>query len=62
MNGMKNVKPAYAVKLGNGIFAGANWVCVKCGKQTVFNGNYPSSGWGGKCPDTSSGNHVWQQC
>lgn len=31
---MKNIKkPAYAVAMGNGLFAGnsPNWMCVKCG-------------------------------
>ena len=28
----KNIKkPAYAVELGKGMFAGANWQCTKCG-------------------------------
>ena len=62
MNGMKNVKPAYAVKLGDGVFAGEKWVCVKCGIQTIFGGGYHDAGWEGKCLDTSSGNHIWQQC
>lgn len=60
---MKNIKmvPTYAGKLGNGIFAGAKWMCVKCGKQ-VSGSSMPHPQYGNKCPDTSSGNHVWQQC
>ena len=62
MNGMKNVKPAYAVKLGNGIFAGASYVCIKCGKRLNNYSSTPPARAGGTCPDTSSGNHIWQQC
>lgn len=32
MKSMKNIKkPAYAVNLGKGVFAGTNFQCVKCG-------------------------------
>lgn len=58
-----NVKiPAYAVKLGSGCFVGAIWMCIKCGKQTSVTNNMPSPTYGGRCPDTASGNHVWQRC
>lgn len=59
---IKNIKkPSYAVSLCKGLFAGANWMCIKCGKQ-VNGGSMPPQGAHGKCPDTASGNHVWQQC
>lgn len=61
MKQMKNIKtPAYELKLGKGFFAGARWQCIKCGKQCELSGP-PSSNWMGRCPDTASGNHVWQQ-
>lgn len=60
---MKNIKkPAYACTMAKGLFAGANWVCIKCGKQVHGRSSMPSAQNGGKCPDTASGNHVWQQC
>ncbi len=62
MKSTKNLKPVYAVNLGNGVFAGVMWMCVKCGKQFNYNSTAPSPQAGGKCPDTASGNHVWQKC
>ena len=52
------------------------FICSKCGKQTTASsyscgGSWPSGmhapvipspNYGGRCPDTSSGNHVWEQC
>ena len=62
MKSMRNIKPAYAVNLGNGVFAGVTWMCMKCGKQYKTGGTVPPSPQQyGKCPDTASGNHVWQQ-
>lgn len=59
----KNVKmPSYAVKLAKGMFAGANWQCIKCGYRASGYSSMPSPTCGGRCPDTSSGNHIWQQC
>ena len=59
---MKNIKkPSYACSMAEGNFAGAKWMCTKCGKQ-VTTSSLPSPTYGGKCPDTASGNHVWQQC
>lgn len=63
MNAMKNIKkPAYAVEMGQGNFAGLDYQCMKCG--VVSRGwsagkPYPQSE--GRCPETSSGNHIWQQ-
>lgn len=63
MKQMKNIKtPAYELKLGKGIFAGTRFMCIKCGKQCDYAGNMPTPDWTGKCPDTASGNHVWQKC
>lgn len=36
------------------------WQCMACGK-TVRSSVRPSDKQGGRCPDTSSGNHIWQQ-
>lgn len=36
------------------------WQCMACGK-TVRSSFRPSDKQGGRCPDTSSGNHIWQQ-
>ena len=32
MKSMKNIKPAYAVQLGKGVFAGKTFHCRKCGR------------------------------
>ena len=60
---MKNIKmvPTYACKLGNGIFAGVKWQCTRCGR-TYPCSSRPSDQYGGKCPSTASGNHIWVQC
>lgn len=34
------------------------WQCIKCGRE-IRSSIRPSAQAGGKCPDTSSGNHVW---
>lgn len=64
MKSMKNIKPAYAVQLGKGVFAGSSsmvhWQCIKCG-ATSIGSSRPSPTFSGKCPDTASGNHVWQE-
>ena len=60
MKSMKNIKPAYAVKLGNGVFVGPLWQCSKCGKTTT-SPLKPSPGAYGKCPSTASGNHMWKK-
>lgn len=58
---MKNVKvPSYTVKLGKGLFAGAEWQCVKCGIR-ISRALTPGGMAGGRCPETASGNHIWQQ-
>lgn len=60
---MKNIKkPSYACEMGNGVFVGPNWMCIKCGKQYGSSSSMPGPQYTGKCPDTASGNHVWQQC
>ena len=38
----------------------AKWQCTACGR-TWQSGGGPSNTAGGKCPDTSSGNHMWSQ-
>jgi len=61
MKSMKNIKPAYAVKLGKGVFAGrVHWQCIKCGATDSGIGK-PGPTYGGKCPATASGNHIWQE-
>ena len=59
MESMKNIKPAYATKLGTGVFAGANWQCSKCGKITTNFSSRPAPTTGGRCPSTPTGNHMW---
>lgn len=61
MKKMENIKPAYAVKLGAGVFAGANWQCTKCGAMSYGNTSTPAPQNTGRCPETSSGNHIWRQ-
>ena len=64
MNAMKNIKkPAYAVELGQGIFAGVDYQCMKCGavSRCWSVGSKPNPQSEGRCPETSSGNHIWQQ-
>jgi hypothetical protein len=39
----------------------AKWQCIKCGKETLGGSSTPSGKSGGKCPDTSSGNHIWKK-
>ncbi len=57
MKQMKNIKPAYAVKLGKGVFAGTTYIfqCKKCGLQ-INNGSNPSQP-RGSCP--KGGFHDW---
>ena len=63
MKDMKNVKPAYAVNLGTGVFMGTMWQCSKCGKTTMTSNSLtkPIPTFGGRCPSTASGNHMWRQ-
>ncbi len=64
MKTMKNIKPAYAVQLGKGVFAGSviyKFMCTKCGTQTPFLSFFPDPKYYGKCPDTKSGNHTWKK-
>ena len=58
---MNNIKPAYAVKLGAGVFAGEDWQCMKCGKKVFSGGGSPSPQATGSCPGTNTGHHVWQR-
>jgi|GEM_PF-1405524 hypothetical protein len=37
------------------------WQCRNCGKQTSTTGSVPTPQAGGKCPDSKSGNHVWEK-
>lgn len=58
---MKSIrKPCYAVSLCKGLFAGAQWQCRYCGRRATTNGGLPVNF--GRCPDTNSGNHVWEEC
>ena len=53
---MNNIKPAYAVKLGAGVFAGTTYIfqCKKCNLTIQnTNGAYPT----GSCP--KGGTHDW---
>lgn len=36
------------------------WQCSACG-NIIYSSLRPSGKAGGRCPDTSSGNHMWQQ-
>lgn len=59
MKSMKNIKPAYAVQLGKGVFAGTQFIyaCSKCRMQVgPTTSGYPSSS---GCP--SGGSHDWQR-
>lgn len=52
-----------------------SFICTKCGKQAAAPSyttggsiprgmhipQFPNPTYGGKCPDSSSGNHVWEQ-
>nr|MBP3281121.1 hypothetical protein [Treponema sp.] len=61
MNAMKNIKkPAYAVEMGQGMFAGVQFVCTNCGKRYSTNMSYPGPGAAGKCPVTGF-DHIWSQ-
>ena len=67
MKSMKNIKkPSYAVSLGKGVFMGGTYgwfQCSKCGKRVQFmsaDGKVPPPpNFQGKCPESSSGNHVY---
>ena len=64
MKTMKNIKPAYAVKLGKGVFAGGvlfKYACNKCGRQTTWKMSFPGPTEYGRCPEAKSGNHVWKK-
>ena len=58
MKQMKNIKtPAYAVKLGKGVFAGTTYIfqCKKCGLSITKGSN--SANPTGTCP--KGGSHDW---
>lgn len=57
MKSMKNIKPAYAVQLGKGVFAGTTYIfqCKKCG-LSINNGSSQSAPIG-QCP--KGGSHDW---
>ena len=71
MKSMKNIKPAYAVKLGKGVFTAGvytHWTCRNCGRTSqhmvpsLNNILPPDPRFGGvDCPDSSSGKHVWMR-
>lgn len=55
---MKNIKkPVYACKMGKGLFAGANWQCIKCGYVAH---NYSSRPILSGCKATG-GNHIFEE-
>lgn len=56
MKKMENIKPAYAVKLGTGLFAGETWIfqCTKCKLVVQKDSQTPPSG---SCPN--GGAHNW---
>ena len=62
MNALKNIKkPAYAVEMGKGIFAGGKWQCSKCGAISFAGDNskpFPNAF--PKCI-TKTGNHIWKK-
>ena len=58
---MKNIKPAYAVRLGTGVFVGTDWQCIKCGLIIAAWDSVPAGLAGGKCPSTPTGNHIWKK-
>ena len=58
---MKNIKPAYAVRLGTGVFAGADWQCKYCGYIAKGYSYQPSPSTGGSCPESNSGKHAFFQ-
>ena len=37
----------------------ASYQCQKCGYTVTGQSGTPSPGFEGPCPDTSSGNHIW---
>lgn len=72
MKTMKNIKPAYATKLGKGVFVGYDddefatvWVCEYCGKRVRSNG-HPGNEDYGVCPRNYIGGgdfgyHHWKE-
>ena len=57
MKSMKNIKkPAYAVNLGKGVFAGTNYQCVKCGDVAKSYGDHAPILSGCK---VTGGNHIF---
>ena len=61
MKSMKNIKPAYATKLGTGVFVGKTYIyqCKKC-NLTVRKDSYGSPS--GSCPKGGSHDWVYTQC
>ena len=62
MESMKNIKPAYATKLGTGVFAAAQpkYQCKYCGK-TAYTPNSPSP-WDMLPCAPNRKSHVWYKC
>ena len=55
---MRNIKkPVYACEMGKGLFAGANWQCIKCGYVAH---NYSSRPILSGCKATG-GNHIFEE-
>ena len=61
MESMKNIKPAYAVKLGKGVFAGA-WYTFRCSYcfKVVENNCLPRADYGASCNGAEDGKHKWE--
>lgn len=56
---LKNLRPAYAVKLGEGKFVASGFQCSFCGAY-VNSSSKPYPGAGGRC-SSASGKHMWVQ-
>jgi len=60
---VKNLRPAYAVKLGDGKFVGAQptYQCSKCG-AVAYTSNRPGSWDFGGCGGDKNKAHNWIKC
>ena len=66
MKSMKNIKPAYAVKLGTGVFMALSindWYCKYCMRHPTCGvstcGNFRPTD-NGVCNQSPTGHHVWE--
>lgn len=60
---VKNLRPAYAVKLGEGKFVGAQptYQCSKCG-AVAYTPNWPGNFDFGGCGGERNKAHSWKKC